>query len=130
MNTYTLSMFLLTEASVSRITNTLLQAGFGVKPACSNDRTHIPGKVTTFLCVKITCEVDTLIEVSPFLIKLFSTESIPYFGYTLECEKTRSVRISTGYLPATKAKKNTTPPAEPKRGGQVISLAEYKKKPN
>lgn len=127
MAKFTLTLFLLTEASVPRLSHALLEMGFSIAPLCEQDKTHIVGKVSTAFVVTLISRTKTHIAASQAIINMLVSKDIPYYGGSVECDTERHVRLLVGHMP-TKVKKTTPSPGPVRPSGEVISLAEFKKK--
>ena len=137
MAIYTWHAFLLTEASVSRITHALFQKGFtNISPAFTHGKVSVSdGGPSIVLCLRLSHK-DDVGKCHQALVGLLRELDVPFFGCIIN-DGNGGSRASCGRLPETKkaikAPTNsirreppTLPPGPFGKGGDVVESS----KPN
>lgn len=112
MASFSWDVFLLTSASVPRITHALLQRGFTVSPMCSGSggkqQAYLiranAASVAMSLTLKHSNHVDA-VKLSQFLGDIMRELEVPYYGSVLNDNQNHATPcgISMGYMPGQKS---------------------------
>lgn len=97
---YILYLFLLTDKSVTRITNKMLNSGFGVESFLANDKLSSSGSVSSVMCVKLTHNEVDEVKMRNSISTLLQDLEVPHFGGLLRTfSNVNGGTLIAGYLP-------------------------------